>query len=130
MDVGKLIYNILVNDATVTGIVNTRIFPGFVPQDTQFPALTYAFDSQLPSKTKDGGSKLDVLDLSIVIYHEDYTQAQALADRCRALLDYYAATAQGVTVDKITFDNQTDNSYVSQYEFVVLTQSYNVRLRR
>jgi len=130
MDAGKLIYNLLVNDAQLVSLINTRIYPGFVPQDTQFPALTYAFDSQLPTKSKDGDAGLDVLDMSLVVYHEDYSVAQAVADRCRALLNYYAGTSQGVTVDGITFENQTDNSYVSQYEFVVLTQSYNIRLRR
>lgn len=130
MDAGKLIYNLLVNDAQLVSIVNTRIFPGFVPQDTQFPALTYAFDSQLPTKSKDGDAGLDVLDMSIVVFHENYSEAQAVAERCRAILNYYAGTSNGVTVDKITFENQTDNSYVSQYEFVVLTQSYTIRLRR
>ncbi|MCB0583216.1 MAG: DUF3168 domain-containing protein [Phaeodactylibacter sp.] len=130
MDAGKLVYSILANDATLTAIVNTRIYPGFVPQDTQFPAITYAFDSQFPTKSKDGDAGLDVLDMSLVIYHENYEQAQAAAERCRALLNYYSGTAQGVTVDKITMENQADNSYVSQYEFVVLTQSYKIRLRR
>lgn len=130
MDVGKLIYNLLVNDAELVSLINTRVFPGFIPQDTQFPALTYAFDSQFPTKSKDGNAGLDVLDMSLVIYHEDYSAAQAVAERCRALLDYYGGVSQGVEVDKVTFENQTDNSYVSQYEFVVLTQSYNIRLRR
>lgn len=130
MIVGKLIYSLLVNDATVTGYINTRIYPGFIPQDTQFPALTYAFDSQLPTKSKDGDAGLDTLDMSLVIYHENYTEAHELAEQCRTLLNYYAGTSQGITVDKITFENQSDNSYVSEYEFTVLTQSYTIRLRR
>lgn len=130
MDAGKAIYNMLINDAGVVSKIGTRVYPGFVPQDTQFPALTYSFTVQSPSGTKDGVSKLDVLNLLVTIYHEDETSAQDLADAVRSVLDFYKGTQNGVTFNRITFTNQTNNSFESEYQFVVLTQDYNVRMLR
>jgi len=130
MDVGKVIYSLLTSDATFTSYVGTRLYPGFVPQDTQFPAVVYSFDNQQPSNTKDGVSTDDNPTLNIDIYHESYSSAQAIAERIRTLLDYYTGTNSGVTIDRISFASQADNSYVSEYQFTVLSQAYNVRYKR
>ena len=37
MEIGKSIYNILVNDTNVYGKVDNRIFPNVAPQTTVFP---------------------------------------------------------------------------------------------
>ncbi len=130
MDAGKLIYGRLSGDGTISGYLGSRIFPAFIPEGTAFPAMSYAFEQQLPSNTKDGPSTVDNLSLSLVVYHDDYAEAQAIAERSRTLLDYFSGTEDGVAVDRIAFSNQSDDSFVSGFQFVVLAQSYNVRLLR
>lgn len=130
MSAGVAIYNLLIANSTITTKVGERVFPGFIPQDTQFPAVTYAFDSQTPSNTKDGASKLDTMSLSIRVFHEDYVEAVAIGDAIRSVLDFYNGTQSGVTFNRITFQNQDDGGVEYAYEFTVLTQSYNVRMKR
>lgn len=130
MAIGTAIFSILSADSTITAKVADRIFPSFVPQDTQFPAITYTIDGQLPTKIKDGVSKLDTADLVVTIYHEDYEEANTIADKVRELLDYYNGTQDGTTFNRISFDSQDDAPYIDLYEFFVIVQNYNVRIKR
>lgn len=110
--------------------MGSKIFPVQVPQDTSYPVIVYTHDSQVPTNVKDGPSPLDVIELVITIYTQNYTDGQAISDRVRTLLDHYQGTAQGVTVDKISFSGQSDNDFVDEYGFFIVEQSYQVRMKR
>ena len=130
MNLGKLTYNLLSNDATITGLVGSRIFPVQIPQDTGYTAIVYQHTSQLPTNIKDGPSPLDVIDMSLVIYSTSYSDAQDIAARCRVIFDHYQGTVQGVSVDKISFANQSDNDFIDDFGFFAIEQSYQVRMKR
>lgn len=130
MQLGKLTYSLLSNDATIASYVGEKIFPVQVPQDTSFPAIVYQHDSQVPTNIKDGPSPLDVVGLVITIYTQNYSDAQAIAERVRTLLDHFHGTVEGVTVDRISFSGQEDNDFVDDYGFQVISQSYQARLAR
>jgi hypothetical protein len=130
MDLGKLTYSLLSNDATLTGIVGSKIFPVQVPQDTSFPAITYQHDSVVPTNMKDGPSPLDVVGLVIIAYAQSYAVANSIMSRVRTLLDHYQGTVEGVTVDKISFAGQSDNDFVDETGFFIIEQSYQARMKR
>ena len=87
MEIGKAIYNILVNDTNVYAKVDSRIFPNVAPQTTVFPFIIYDVTGADPSDTKDGVSTLDTNDVMISCYGVTYSQASILAQYIRIAMD-------------------------------------------
>ena len=115
MDVGKAIYNILINDSDVLNLVsdngsNTRIFPSRYdfPIDVKVPYITYQVVSDEPNNTKNGVSSYDYVTVQISIYDVRYASLIDLAGKLRTALDYVSGTFRGVQVDKIFFQGQNE----------------------
>lgn len=87
MEIGKAIFNILVNDSDVLALVETRIFPNVAPQTTEFPFIIYDVTGVQPNDTKDGPSTLDTNDVMISCYSETYSEASDLAKKIRIAMD-------------------------------------------
>jgi hypothetical protein len=87
MEIGKAIFNILVNDSDVLALVETRIFPNVAPQTTEFPFIIYDVTGVQPNDTKDGPSTLDTNDVMISCYSETYSEASDLAKKIRVAMD-------------------------------------------
>ena len=109
MQLGKAIYNILSNDATITDIVSTRIFPNVAPQTTQFPFIIYDITGVDPNDTKDGASTLDTNDVMISCYSETYSEASDLAQKIRVAMDRInEGTYGGETIQSSQFQSYND----------------------
>lgn len=128
--IGKAIYDLLSNDATVSGLVSTRVYPDTVPQNASFPYVAYTTTSTLPTDAKDGVSRLDVVGVQVDIYSRDYSVTQAIAAACRDALDRYSGTNNGVQVDGIKFDNQAAGNYEQQIGVFWVSQDYSIRVKR
>ena len=87
MQIGKSIYNILVNDSDISALVSTRIFPNVAPQTTTFPFIIYDVTGVNPNDTKEGPSTLDTNDVMISCYSETYSEASNLAQKIRIAMD-------------------------------------------
>jgi hypothetical protein len=130
MAAGKAIWHLLSNSAALAAEVGANIFPVTIPENTGFPAVAYAFDRIIPTKRKDGNSPLDAETLNVVAYSLDYAKAQAIGEAIRAALDGQTGTIAGDSIDRITFENQEDNTFEGQYSFFVLSQQYTIRNKR
>ena len=101
MDLGKAIYNILVNDSSIQLIVGTKIFPMVAPTNTEFPFIIYDIYNDDPTNDKDGVSTLD-----------QYTDVARLGDTTRTALDrvatYPSTTYEGIKIQSISFRSQQD----------------------
>lgn len=128
--IGKVIYDILSSDGTVSGEVSTRIYPDTVPQNASFPYITYSVINTLPTDDKDGGSQLDVVGVQVDIYSRDYSEAQTIATGCRAALDRYSGTNNSVKVDKIKFSNESSRNYQQDLGVFWVSQDYDIRVKR
>ena len=130
MSIGKAIYGILAANASVSALVGTRIYPDLAVQDTAFPFVVYQVEGTVPSDTKDGVSKLDMVDFSVMAYAKTYTSAQDIAEACRTALDRYSATVNGINVESIKFkDQQAGEMNADEHVFAVM-QAYSLRHRR
>ncbi len=59
-DIGPLLQAYLANDPTIGGMVANRIYPlGYLPQKTDFPAVTYQMISDLPIEQLKGPASAD-----------------------------------------------------------------------
>jgi hypothetical protein len=89
MTVDTIIFGILSGNNAVTGIVGNRIFPSQAPQTTAFPFVVFETISTMPNNTKSGASEMDKYRIQITTLSKDNNQANNIADKVRAALDYY-----------------------------------------
>ncbi len=137
MDVGKAIFYILSNDATVAPLVRQgtspsytyRIMPAVMAQNQSAPFITYQRISTSPNETKDGPSELDAIrfQLNIVAAYGKYGDCQTLAEATRVALDRVTpATYSGINVHCVDFASQRDDFTIdAKLEGVhMITQDY------
>lgn len=127
--IGKVIYDLLSSDGTVSGLVSTRIYPDTVPQNAEFPFVSYAVISTQPTDTKEGASKLDVVSVQVDIYSRSYSTTQTIAAAARSALDRYSGTNNSVKVDKIIFADQGSGAYEPEVGVYWITQDYTIRIK-
>lgn len=130
MQLGKVIAQQLLANATIQSQVSNRVFPIKIPQGQQYPCIVYTFDSQVPTLIKQASSPLDVVGVQLTIYNDDYANSEIIAEACRDTLDQLSGTIEGVVVDEIIFDGATSNDFIEEYGFFVIEQTYQARIKR
>ena len=129
MKVGLAIYNILSNDANVSGLVSTRIYPNVAKQTSAFPFVVYTITGDDPTDTKDGVSPLDENNALLLCYSQTYSEASDLADKVRTALDRVDGTYGGVELQNITYLNYSDGFDVNDDNDGVYVKSLNFKIR-
>lgn len=124
----KAVYSILINDSNVTALVSTKIYPTFIPENIIFPAVVYRITEKQPLDTKDGvyGS---VDTLLIEVYDKGGAQTVSIADTIRTALDRYRGTVEGVVIDKIIYEGESDEMLIPELALFHLSQNYRIRVR-
>jgi hypothetical protein len=79
----------LLADATIAGLVGTRIYPLLLPQSPTLPALTYQWISLVPVHSMDGPSGLVARRLQVDCWGSTYLAIETLAEAVRNRLDGY-----------------------------------------
>ena len=116
--IGKLIYNRLSTDGSITAYVGTKIYPDITPQNVQYPFVVYTIVNSLPVDFKDGQSNLEEITLQIDVYTQSYDDTQDLVNLIRNRLDRFTGTAEGIDVQTIKYmssDSQVFNAELSVY---------------
>jgi hypothetical protein len=130
MVTGKVIYGILSADTTVKSYVSTRIYPGIAEQGAIVPLITFNNVQRTPTDTKKSVSRLDVYQVEINIFHNNYTTACLIADAVRTALDQKRdVTINSVKVDAITYDNGVE-MYAEDANLFIIQETYNMRIHR
>ena len=129
MNEGRAIYTILTEDAGVSAVVGTRVYPQVAAQGAAFPFVVYVLQDNSPSDTKSGVSTLDEVRYDIVAAAETYTELSSLTERIRLALDRYSGTVSGIVVDSIQFTElDVDNDPAT--ETFVSSSEYILRIKR
>ncbi len=117
MEVGKAIYNILSNDATVTA-VTSRIHGNEARQGIDFPCIVYNVISDTAINSKSGMGAISSR-VQVDCFSEDYAACNALAILVRnSLSDKPLGTYGGVVVQNIKFDTSRDMSDIAGFDGV------------
>ena len=114
--IGKVVYNILYNDASVQAVVGTRIYPGQANEGAVYPHLVYHLVSNAPGDHKDSGTEFDRKRVQVDCLTEDYDDCEDLADKVRTALDRAKdeQTTEGVLVKTILYQGEVDlNEYAA-----------------
>jgi hypothetical protein len=98
----EAIYYLLSNDATVSGLVGTRIYPMVVPRNAAMPAIAYQQISGVREHTMTGPIGMVKARFQINCWAETYATADAIAEAVRKELDGYSGVASDTWIYDIT----------------------------
>lgn len=87
----------LLQDATITQLVGTRIYPSVLPQPPAFPSITIQVVGSNTVLSHQGYSGLLSDLVQIDAYSKTQVEADALARRIRNMIDGWRGTAAQVT---------------------------------
>jgi hypothetical protein len=125
--IGKAIYNLLSNDATVSGYVSNRIYPFMAIEQVVAPYIVYTQETLEPHNIKDGVSPLDVITYHVEVWHENPETVKVLADAVRDVLDRYSGTVQSLNIQSVKY-NDEEFGYADADRIFLIMQSYTFRL--
>jgi len=124
--IGDVIYTLLSNDADVSALVSTRIYPSLAIENVVYPYIVYETTGNEPTDDKDGKSSIDTLDYDIEIYTETLDQLNDLSTKVRNVLDRYSGTVSGKQIQSMQYT--ADNTGYSDDNRVYLKmQNYDIR---
>jgi hypothetical protein len=130
MKVGLAIYNLLTNDANVSALVGTRIYPERAPEGASAPFVVYSVVSNQPSDSKTG-APIDEAQVELFSIAGTYGDTNKLADNVRSALDRKSVEVSiplgSVTVDSIQYTNEVTEVDTDKNLFVAV-QDYTIRI--
>jgi len=125
--IGKLIYNVLSTDATLTALVpSTSIFPYVLNENTDLPAIIYTIDTVEPDYTKDGWAQ-DSVTFSVTSLSKDYNNLQDIVDAVRSALEMEVAAFTTITIQHIHVTGVTEGYSLAEDVFAN-RMSFNVNV--
>ena len=124
----EAVYSILANNANVIALLGAKIYPTFIPENQNFPALIYRITEKQPHDTKDGpiGSEDTLL---IELYNEEASAVLNIADVVRTALDRYRGTVASVIIDRVVYEGESDEVLIPELMLYHLSQQYRIRVK-
>ncbi|UZS00266.1 tail completion protein gp17 [Chondrinema litorale] len=116
---------ILIGDATLTGLVSTKIYPVSAPQKINPPLIVLIRKDADPNKckTESGGvGRLDEIDFTVLIMSLSYGECETISERIRFLLDGFQGISNSKDLD-IEYETEFD-SYSEQAKLYVKNATY------
>ena len=108
MSIESALRTFLLDDATVAGLVGTRIYPQILPQNPTYPALSFQRVSAVRLRALDGVVGVAQARFQIDCWALTYAQCRALASAVRVRLDGYRGDMDGIHVGATTLENDQD----------------------
>ena len=98
MNITGPIRQLIVDNATAAAIVDERVFPVVLPQETTYPAVRLTVLDTKGNETKTSAADWDKVQFEISSFATTYDEAQRLDDAIRAAIDTFSGV---VTVGAI-----------------------------
>lgn len=113
MEIEAALYDELVNDAGVSALVGTRIYPLLVPQEQAYPAVAYQVISKYRTASQSGKNQIVEARIQYTINASTYTSLRSVAAAVRAALEGFTGVmggVGGVDVHSCYWDNEVDGA--------------------
>jgi hypothetical protein len=104
----RAIFSILTDDVTVSGLVGTRVFPVYVPQNANMPCITQQQLSGPRDNTLDGPSGLVDARFQINCWGSTYIEADDVFEAVRKALSGFLGTVLGVEIQSSDVEDEGD----------------------
>ena len=109
MSASKALRARLVADATMTGLVGSRIYPGRAPQKPTMPYLVYHRISTVRAATLDtGNAKVPEVRMQVDVIAASQSEVETIMNQMRLVMDNFRGTSAGVTVLGVSVDDEQD----------------------
>ena len=79
VDFESVLLRMLQEDAGLSALVGSKVFPLFIPSGNYLPCVTFQRLGGRPANTLSGASGLEEIDLQIDVWARDYDEAKAIA---------------------------------------------------
>ena len=86
VDFESVLLRMLQEDAGLSALVGSKVFPLFIPSGNYLPCVTFQRLGGRPANTLSGASGLEEIDLQIDVWARDYDEAKAIAKAVRAAM--------------------------------------------
>ena len=120
----------LVADATVSGLIGTKVFPLITPPETALPYVVWRRAGITRDQTLSAPMGVPTVTVEYQICGATYESARTVADAMRAVLDGYGGTADNTTVRQTSLDDESDElanlSGGPMPDTFVVRQSYQI----
>jgi len=120
--VEQAIYNILSNDAIVTALTSSRIYPSVVPQDKGLPAITYERISSMRhyAMGTDPGVSETVLEITAI--STSVSTVGDLSNRIRESLSRNTGSHASINIIDIYIDNESQTYFSDLETYEIISQ--------
>lgn len=109
MDYKGALRSLLVDNPAVSAIIGNRMFPNFLPEDQDRPAIVFELDGKNRNPRVSGGLVEAFIDLSLEVEGNDSVLVEDLADKVRLVIDAFDGdTPTGFFFDSIWIDDESD----------------------
>lgn len=109
MSASKALRARLIADATMTGLVGNRIYPGRAPQKPTMPYIVYHRISTVRAATLDtGNAKVPEVRIQCDVIASSQSEVETVLSRMRVVMDNFRGTSSGVTVLGVSVDDEQD----------------------
>lgn len=95
------LFSVLTADASVSALVGARVYALGLPQNPQYPCISYSVDEQEESSGYDGQGDFGAVDIQLDSWADDYQTAKDLAAAVKARLKNYQGELGGVRVFRL-----------------------------
>lgn len=128
--IGNVIYNLLSNDTTLTGLVGEfegtpKIYPFPAPRGVSLPYMVYRRLQTEPTREKDRATVLDQVTVQVEAYATGYTEGEQIMKATRDVLDRYDGIVDGQRVE-IWMNNLSDEAYLDDLDVHAKAQEYDI----
>jgi hypothetical protein len=110
MALEKALRSVLVADADVTALVDSRVYPEHRQQGNDLPAVVYQLVGTQPQNSAGGHTSLTRATMSFDCVATTYSGAKTLAEKVRQALMDYSGTSEGVVISSCHHDG--DNALI------------------
>ena len=86
VDFESVLLRMLQEDAGLSALVGSKVFPLFIPSGNYLPCVTFQRLGGRPANTLSGASGLEEIDFQIDVWARDYDEAKAIAKAVRAAM--------------------------------------------
>lgn len=107
-DLDAAIYSHVITDAAVSAIIESRFFPGAIPEGQILPAAVYQQISAVHDETLDGADGLANARFQLSAWAATRIAAKALAETIRLRLQSYRGTLGSVVIQDISLIDRRD----------------------
>lgn len=106
MSISELVYAALSNDAGVSALVSTRVYPVILPQRPTLPAISY---QRISNSVKDGTSDIRQSRWQVDGWAQTYAGITALSAAIKTAMDAYHDTDQSPMIKWTDIVNELDD---------------------